>query len=925
MKQRTKRALLMLMSVMSLAFANAETIVTVGGLSYSLNGAYASVYYVASGNTSETITVPATFTYEGLMYTVNDICSHAFYWATSYSTSYREHVTRNQYVKHVILPNTIKTIGAYAFSNSNITKVELQEGVEEIENDAFSYSAIIEIVIPTSTKRFWRNNHPFSNCNKLRTIYYLGSTPPSNWVSTSHTYVPNKKNYGTPYYSINSANVTEMISSSESTFAYTGKVPEPTWTNNVAGYSVFFVKPKLKSEVGNYEEIIPFTFMGSEMSFTADIPYQYTITPVTLTVKANNVSRAYGEKNPELKINYSGFINGENENTLATKPTISTTATESSPIGTYPITVSGGSSAHYQIEYEQGQLTVNKAPLSIRVKDEKRMYGSSNPSFSVSYSGLKNGQTVPEWVTSPTFTTTATKVSNAGAYPINVTCEPKNYTIASNITGTLTVTKAPLTVKVANAKMDYCGTWPKFSFTYSGFLNGDDASVITAEPTIATDATMTSNAGTYTITPQGGVANNYDFNYTSGTLTIAQRPLTVKANSASRLYGEENPELDVEYSGFVNNESKAVLDVEPIVSTTASIRSQAGTYDIRVSGGQAKNYYLSYLPGYLTINPRALKASVGNYSRPYGQNNPAFSIIYEGLIGNDTESSLSSRPMIRTSATKDSNVGTYDLQVTGGYSPNYTFSYGSGKLTIVKAEQDFSWNQDLNNLKVGDQVLLEANATSGLPITYTMDPNDNAEIYSAGSKTFLDCKSPGKFYIKATQNGNDNYYSTQRINKGATIFSENTYKPTLYVKQADNGMISMKVEKGSKQTFTIHAEKGWKIHSLTFNDVDVTNDLDENDSYTTPSITESSTLYVIYENDGNNAVYAPRSSSVKIQGTERGVRVTGAVIGETIRVYTENGKMQQSLRVSDTITDIILPKDNVYIIKVEDKVLKLLH
>ena len=704
-----------------------------------------------------------------------------------------------------------------------------------------------------------------------------------------------------------------LISFENSIFNYDGSVPTTKWSSNLEGYSSEFDMPTLKSDAGNYKEIIPVTFTKGEESFTANIPYKYTIEPAKLKAIVNSTNRTYGEPNPNFTISYSGFVNGENESAITDKPVTATTANEKSAVGTYPITISGGEAKNYTFEYEQGELMVNKALLSVHVMDANKVYGENNPQFTLAYSGLKNNETFPEWTTEPKFTTTATKESGAGTYEVNVSSEPKNYTIVTNTPGKLTIKKAPLTIKANNATMDYCGTIPTYSFTYSGFVNGDTEDALSTKPSIATDATATSNAGTYTIIPEGAQANNYDFAYTAGTLTIKQRPLIAKANSASRLYGEENPTFTIEYSGFVNNETKAVLDVEPTISTTATVQSKAGTYDIRVSGGRAINYALTYQNGQLNITPRPLKAFVGNYERPYGEDNPAFTIEYEGLVGNDTGSSLYTQPMARCSATRTSNVGTYTIEVTGGYSPNYTLTYGSGQLTIVKAEQTFTWNQDLTNLKVGDQVELLANASSNLPISFTMDSNDYAEIYKAGSRTYMECKKAGSFHIKAVQEGNDNYYSTARINKDVTIVGEDEYKPTLFIKQADNGMVSTKVEKGSSYTFTIHTESGWKIHSVTFNDNDVTNKLDSNNSFTTPEINESSTLSVVYEQEGSS-VNMPQASEVKIQVTSYGIRVTGVHMDDVINVYAIDGILLESVRAQASQVDIPLHKDKVSLV-----------
>ena len=59
----------------------------------------------------------------------------------------------------------------------------------------------------------------------------------------------------------------------------------------------------------------------------------FTANPVPLTIHANNQSKFYGAALPSLTVAYSGFINGDTSASLSTQPTISTTATSASPVG----------------------------------------------------------------------------------------------------------------------------------------------------------------------------------------------------------------------------------------------------------------------------------------------------------------------------------------------------------------------------------------------------------------------------------------------------------------------------------------------------------------------------------------------------------------------------------------------------------------
>jgi hypothetical protein len=84
----------------------------------------------------------------------------------------------------------------------------------------------------------------------------------------------------------------------------------------------------------------------------------FTIAPAPLTITALSISRAYGAANPVFSPTYAGFVNGDTAASLSTLPSCATSATASSPVGTYPITCSAAVSANYTFTYVAGTLTV---------------------------------------------------------------------------------------------------------------------------------------------------------------------------------------------------------------------------------------------------------------------------------------------------------------------------------------------------------------------------------------------------------------------------------------------------------------------------------------------------------------------------------------------------------------------------------------
>jgi len=99
-----------------------------------------------------------------------------------------------------------------------------------------------------------------------------------------------------------------------------------------------------------------------------------TVTKATLTITADDQTRAYGASNPALTVRYSGFVNGDTAASLTTGATVSTTATAASAVGTYPITASGAAGTNYTISYVAGTLTVTPAALTITANDQTRAY-----------------------------------------------------------------------------------------------------------------------------------------------------------------------------------------------------------------------------------------------------------------------------------------------------------------------------------------------------------------------------------------------------------------------------------------------------------------------------------------------------------------------------------------------------------------------
>jgi hypothetical protein len=127
-----------------------------------------------------------------------------------------------------------------------------------------------------------------------------------------------------------------------------------------------------------------------------------------------------------------------------------TLALGSRPVGAYALRVDFDGDATASAASGSGTLNVGSAPLSIRADNATKRYGEALPAFTVTATGLVNGDTLASLGTL-TFVTAATPTSAPGSYAVAPGgLSSANYTITF-VAGTLTVVKADTTVSVTVA------------------------------------------------------------------------------------------------------------------------------------------------------------------------------------------------------------------------------------------------------------------------------------------------------------------------------------------------------------------------------------------------------------------------------------------------------------------------------------------
>lgn len=608
-------------------------------------------------------------------------------------------------IEKIVIGNEVTRIPDLFMSNlKNITEIEIPNSVIEIGRQAFLGTGIKTIILPPSVKKL--GALPFGNAeliiifseNLIIDPIASNYLPNATLISfTSNQIINDFFSRLSKAYILQSAfeyymegtriSIMDNFASGNDK-TYDGKgLPIPEWYDILQSVGVSISPFTLASyrNAKNYQGSYVMELAYSDYSITIPITYNYSINKATLTGYVENTSRLYGEENPDFRCDLTGFISGDGESAIQ-RYIFDTEAGIFSDCGEYYVSANI-ISENYFAKISSGTLTVTKAPLTIIAEDAERVYGDSNPTFTLSYLGLKLDDTESTAFSSiPRLTCSASKISDVGEYPITISGgEAQNYDITDYISGKLTIKRAPLTLSVNNAERLYYSENPYFDYTLTGLVNNDDKTCLSKAPEYTCLVSLASNCGEYDIVPSNAEARNYEITYKKGILTIKPSDLILVASNASCEYGESISIFKYEAIGLKGDDQLLTsLIEEPTLTTTATEYSNVGEYPILISGGSSKNYKLSYRKGVLSITKAPLTVIAENVERQYGESNPTFSRSYSGFKLDDTESSaFSSLPRLSCTATKTSRVGEYPIVVNGGTSRNYDIvSYENGILNV---------------------------------------------------------------------------------------------------------------------------------------------------------------------------------------------------------------------------------------------------
>lgn len=158
-------------------------------------------------------------------------------------------------------------------------------------------------------------------------------------------------------------------------------------------------------------------------------------------------------------------------------------------------------------------------------------------------------------------------------------------------------------------------------------------------------------------------------------------PTTINVLNVSCEYGDVRPIIKYTATG-------GYFEGEPEIYDYAGMDLTTQEWPLYIYQGTVSKKNLTLIGGTLTIKKAPLIVGVEDVTIAAGDAIPNFTLTYKGLKNNDVASSIFiQKPIVTTTATSKSPVGTYPVTVGGGKTFNYELSYTSGKLTITPSNE----------------------------------------------------------------------------------------------------------------------------------------------------------------------------------------------------------------------------------------------
>lgn len=524
---------------------------------------------------------------------------------------------------------------------------------------------------------------------------------------------------------------------------------------------------------------------------------QFTIAQHALAVTAQNATKAYGAANPAFTGTIAGVVNND-----VITATYSSTATPTSPVGTYPIVpaASGSALANYLVTLTNGTLTVTQTATKVTV-------GS-----------------VPTTVTSggDLGTITAT-VQDASNYTVTASTAPVTATVTgpSNFSATVTAAaaKGVASLNLSNLPLKAAG-----NYTVSVSSNGLAGSTVAVTVTAGTASTLVSSSLPTTITSGGnpGTFTTTVEDANGNTVLTSTAPVSATVTGPNG-YSQTITGAAVNGVATLNLASLSLKTAGAYTVTTSSNGLTGTTANFVVAPGTASAITTSAVPASVVSgsNLGVVTATVKDVNGNTVTNSTA-TIVATVTGPNGFSQSVSAAAL---NGVASLNLGSLSLKTAGPYtvttsssgltpaSSNFTVAPGTAS-TLVAGALPSSVTSG-SNAGTLTETVEDANGntvtTSNATVTATITgPNGFSQTISAAAVNgvaslnldSLSLKSVGTYTVTTSSNGLTGTTSTFTVTSAAASKLVVSGAPASVTNGSALGSITATVEDANGNTVT---------------------------------------------------------------------------------------------------------------------------
>lgn len=310
-----------------------------------------------------------------------------------------------------------------------------------------------------------------------------------------------------------------------------------------------------------------------------EISRQTTIIPKDLYIRAQPSSKIYGQPNPVYTWSSQGLASGDSNAVI--KGQLSRVIGES--VGAYVLQKGTLSAANYTLHFQSDTFEILPKDLIIHPQAQSKVYGSPDVILAWTATGFVGTESA-DLVTG---SLSRANGEDAGLYAYDLgSLEAPNYRLSLNAVDSFRIQKAPLQVTLQKQTKFYGDVDPTLSWSATGFVNQEDASVLRGSPSRVSGEKV----GQYAL--QLGTLNhpNYQITLKTDSLHIQARPVIVKAVSCQKMVQDPDPNFQVIVTGLALGDQESDLQLK--LSRKAG--ETEGFYPIKLDSSNNPNYNISF-------------------------------------------------------------------------------------------------------------------------------------------------------------------------------------------------------------------------------------------------------------------------------------------------------------------------------------------